>query len=272
MKLIDFWREESVRFDAILFDIDGTLVYGPQPIPGAAEFLALLRRDGTPFFFLTNDGDHTRRQKSGFLNRAGIEAAESEVISCLSVLPELARRRGWDRGTLFQVGRVGDTGGLKLERDLAGLEQCCGVLMGEGNYDWRRSWEALTGFFRRHPDRPFIVPNPDTCWPNAVTGGIGIGAGGQARCIRLLLHEMGTDIEPIYLGKPCTAIYDFAAEQLGMAERSRILCIGDSLASDIRGANNSGMYSGLVLTGITSREQAEQARGEYRPRLVFESV
>ena len=55
MKLIDFWREESVRFDAILFDIDGTLVYGPQPIPGAAEFLALLRRDGTPFFFLTND-------------------------------------------------------------------------------------------------------------------------------------------------------------------------------------------------------------------------
>ena len=33
MKLIDFWREESVRFDAILFDIDGTLVYGPQPIP-----------------------------------------------------------------------------------------------------------------------------------------------------------------------------------------------------------------------------------------------
>lgn len=89
---------------------------------------------------------------------------------------------------------------------------------------------------------------------------------------RLLLHEMGTDIEPIYLGKPCAAIYDFAAEQLGMAERSRILCIGDSLASDIRGANNSGMYSGLVLTGITSREQAEQARGEYRPRLVFESV
>jgi hypothetical protein len=72
MKLIDFWREESVRFDAILFDIDGTLVYGPQPIPGAAEFLALLRRDGTPFFFLTNDGDHTRRQKSGFLNRAGM--------------------------------------------------------------------------------------------------------------------------------------------------------------------------------------------------------
>ena len=30
--------------------------------------------------------------------------------------------------------------------------------------------------------------------------------------------------------------------------------------------------AGLVLTGITSREQAEQARGEYRPRLVFESV
>ena len=62
MLLLDFWRAESVRFDAVLFDIDGTLVVGPRLLPGAAELISLLRHDGTPFFFLTNDGDHTRRQ------------------------------------------------------------------------------------------------------------------------------------------------------------------------------------------------------------------
>ncbi|MBS1371934.1 MAG: HAD-IIA family hydrolase [Lentisphaeria bacterium] len=272
MMLLDFWKTESVRFDAILFDIDGTLVFGPRPLPGAAELVAMLRRDGTPFFFLTNDGDHTREQKSRFLNRAGIKADENEVISCLSVLPELARQNGWDRGLLFRAGRLGDTGELELTADIARLDECCAVLMGEGPYDWRTTWEALTDYFRRHPERPFIVPNPDTCWPNASTGGIGIGAGGQARCIQLLLREMGTEITPAYLGKPYSAIYEYAAERLGVSERSRILCVGDSLASDIRGANNAGMFSALVLTGITSRRQADETHGENRPRMIFEAI
>lgn len=272
MRLIDYWRAESVRFDAVLFDIDGTMVYGPRAIPGAVELAEMLRHDGTPFLFLTNDGDHTRKQKCGFLNRAGIAAGEEEIVSCLSVLPELARLNGWEEKTFFQVGRVGDTEGLKLEYDLDRLDWCDGVLMGEGQYDWKLHWEALTGYFRRHPQAPFLVPNPDTCWPNAATGGIGIGAGGQARCIRLLLHEMGIEIEPLYLGKPYPAIYDFAARKLGVADRSRILCVGDSLASDIRGANNAGMHSALVLSGITSEKQAEAAAGEFRPRLVFQSV
>ena len=61
MRLLEFWKAESVRFDAICFDIDGTLVYGPRALPGAVELIELLRRDGTPFLFLTNDGDHTRK-------------------------------------------------------------------------------------------------------------------------------------------------------------------------------------------------------------------
>ena len=272
MTLFDFWRAESVRFDAVLFDIDGTLVFGPRPLPGAVELVSLLRRDGTPFFFLTNDGDHTRKQKCSFLVRAGIEAEEREVISCLSVLPELAQRNGWARGLLFQAGRLGDTGNLRLTSDPDRLDECAAVLMGEGPYDWRTTWEALIGFFRSHPKRPFVVPNPDTCWPNASTGGFGIGAGGQARCIQLLLRDMGIGIEPIYLGKPFPAIYDYAVGRLGLADRSRILCVGDSLSSDIRGANNAGMFSALMLTGITSAEQAELAHGEFRPRMVFSSI
>ena len=272
MRLIEFWKAESVRFDAICFDIDGTLVYGPRAIPGAVELIDLLHRDGTPFLFLTNDGDHTRKQKCGFLNRAGIRAEESEIVSCLSVLPELARLNGWDQGLLFQVGSVGDNEGLRLEHDLARLESCRGVLMGEGKYDWKSHWEALTDFFKRHPDAPFIVPNPDLCWPNAATGGIGIGAGGQARCLQLLLREMGFEIKPLYLGKPYPAIYDFAARKLGITERARILCVGDSLASDILGANQAGMHSALVLSGITSEQQAENAIGKLRPNVVCSSV
>ena len=106
-------------------------------------------------------------------------------------------------GLFFRAGRLGDTGDLELTSDPARLEECSAVLMGEGPYDWRTTWEALIDFFRHHPERPFIVPNPDTCWPNASTGGIGIGAGGQARCIRLLLHPRALPPICAYLSLFC---------------------------------------------------------------------
>ncbi|MDR0931990.1 MAG: HAD-IIA family hydrolase [Victivallales bacterium] len=271
MTLSDFWRNESSRFDALLFDIDGTVILGKHALPGVAEFLAMLRRSNTPFWFLTNDGNHTRKEKCRFLSRAGIKAGENEIISCLSVLPDLVKRNDWCNELFFQVGFLGDTQNIQLTTDLDRLGECYGVLMGEGTYDWRTTWEALTSYFRRYPDRPFIVPNPDTCWPSASTGGIGIGAGGQARCLQLLLKEMGVNITPVYLGKPYEEIYNYAVRQLGEIERKRILCVGDSLSSDILGANNAGMFSALVLTGITTRRQAEEAKRESCPQVIFET-
>ena len=139
------------------------------------------------------------------------------------------------------------------------------------------SWEAAVNFFRRHPERPFIVPNPDLCWPDPVSGGICIGAGGQARCIEHLLREFGIELRIFYLGKPYPAIYRHAFRELERRfgihpEPSELLMLGDSLASDIRGANRSGMVSALVLTGITSQEQALAARGDFRPQYVFDSI
>ena len=39
MKFLEFWRREADRFQAIVFDIDGTLLRGPHQLPGAAELL-----------------------------------------------------------------------------------------------------------------------------------------------------------------------------------------------------------------------------------------
>ena len=48
--------------------------------------------------------------------------------------------------------------------------------------------------------------------------------------------------------------------------------VGDSLQSDICGANRLGLSSGLVLTGITNKEQAEKAEGELIPSFVFSKL
>jgi ribonucleotide monophosphatase NagD (HAD superfamily) len=48
--------------------------------------------------------------------------------------------------------------------------------------------------------------------------------------------------------------------------------LGDSLASDIRGANRFGFTSGLVLTGITNHVHLKKAKPGFRPDYIFHSI
>ena len=107
MKFLEFWRREADRFQAIVFDIDGTLLRGPHQLPGAAELLGEVRLQKKPLFFLTNDGDHTLEQKCSFLVRAGLTARPDEIINCLSGLESQAKKHDWVGRTFFAAGHAG---------------------------------------------------------------------------------------------------------------------------------------------------------------------
>jgi ribonucleotide monophosphatase NagD (HAD superfamily) len=55
-------------------------------------------------------------------------------------------------------------------------------------------------------------------------------------------------------GKPFPSVYETCFAQLGVADRRRILAVGDSLRTDIAGANAAGIDSLLVAGGIHSEE------------------
>jgi ribonucleotide monophosphatase NagD (HAD superfamily) len=59
-----------------------------------------------------------------------------------------------------------------------------------------------------------------------------------------------------YFGKPHAPIYQESLVLLGIADRRRILAVGDSLRTDIAGANGAGIDALLVLSGIHSDELA----------------
>ncbi len=59
---------------------------------------------------------------------------------------------------------------------------------------------------------------------------------------------LGGDVR--WYGKPDPTIYDECFQLLDIADRSRILGIGDSFATDIKGANAAGLDALLVARGI----------------------
>lgn len=282
-RFLPWWIQHCSHYDGLLLDIDGTLIAGDHPLPGAVELLAWLRRNKTAFCLLTNDGNRSPKQKSQSLANAGIAIDPSEIISCGMGLELLADNPEFRNGLYFEAGDLGtpgypQTAGLKTTRDLGRLKQCQGIILGEGDYDWQTILNAAFNALRQQPGMQLIVPNPDSYWPNGPHGEIGIGAGGIARFIQQLLSDAGVAMQPMYLGKPYKPIYQRAFAHLRQChdqpdgDNSRILMVGDSLQSDICGANRAGIESALVLSGITDRDKASAAPPEKSPRYIFEAL
>ena len=287
MTFKEYWQSDISNIKsglrAVLFDVDGTVVSGRNPLPGAQETLNFLDRIAVPYFFLTNDSHHSPEQKASLICRAGITVDPQRIISCSHAMVDYALEHNLQGAKVFIMGEFGEpcfaeAAGLVPCRELKELDDCALVIAGEGKFDWHDTFQAVMNYFIRHRERKLIVPNPDSYWPYGTSGKLGIGAGAQARFIAGLLKEMRIEIELVYLGKPHRPIFDCALNQLQQAlglsdlQPQQVMMVGDALFADIAGARNAGLQSALVMTGVTTPEILAGVPPEERPELIFESI
>ena len=256
------------KFRVFLFDIDGTLLLGNIPIPGAPEFLDCLRKRKTPFYFLTNNSTQNHQEIAERLSKAGIDAKPEEIVSSSDPVPKHFRAanktgKAWK---YFLIGRAVEIPGvIEYEKDPAKIMECDGVLHNGGKYDWLVIMTAILNFFLRYPEKPFLVANPDIL--NPVKDGVTIASSGQMELITTLLAKRGIRKERISFGKPQPPIYGEVLDRVGgIVERpDQIVGVGDWLNSDIFGANRAGMSSCLVLTGLSTEKDIPGTDRMYHP-------
>jgi len=279
---IEWWRKNYKAYSAALLDIDGTLLLGTEPILRASEFIFLLRENDFPFLLLTNDSIRSPSEKSILLKRAGIDINTSEITSCGDAIKYVIQRehltgKKFLMMVMFGHPNYAEEHGLLITTDISEIEECAGVIVGELNFDWESFIVAAINFFIRHPERFLIVPNPDSFWRSGIGNDINIGAGGVGRFITHILKEYGIEKELIYLGKPHEIIYLHTLNLLRkrnilepQTNLSRIFVLGDSIKSDIWGAQKMGFTSGLVFTGVTTEECLEGHA--IKPNYIFRRI
>jgi NagD protein len=240
-------------------DMDGVLVSEEHAIPGAAEFLSRLRETGTPFLVLTNNSIYTRRDLAARLRSSGIDVPEESIwTSALATARFLEDQR--PGGTAFVIGETGlttalhEAGYTMTERDPEY------VVLGETR---TYSFERITAAIRLVENGArFIATNPDPTGPSAqgplpATGSVAA----------LISHATGVD--PYFVGKPNPLMMRSALNAID-AHSETTAMIGDRMDTDIVAGLEAGLETMLVLTGVTSREQAE--RFPYRPSRIVDSV
>nr|MBA2529675.1 HAD-IIA family hydrolase [Euzebyales bacterium] len=225
------------RYTGVVLDVDGVLVRLQEPIDGAAETVAALRRRGLGLAFVTNNASRTPQQVAGLLTAAGITAEPGEVVTSSLAAAGLLEPRtrcrviGMDglRTALADRGCTETDDPVKADAVVVGLQ----VDMTWD--DLRRATLALARgarFIGTNADPTY--PAPEGPWP------------GNGATLAALTAASGRT--PEIAGKPAAALFRVAARRL---PPGRLLMVGDRPETDLVGAAALGWDTALVLTGVT---------------------
>ncbi len=242
----------SNDLQAFVIDMDGVLWEGSRPLPGLGEFFAALRARSIRFILATNNASQTPEQYLAKLAGFGVTVARDEILTSAQAAAVYLRARAPAGTRVFAIGEDGvrqaltEQGFVLTELFEVGAEY---VVVG---MDRSLSWDKLaTATLNIRAGATFVGTNPDRTIPTE--RGIVHGNGAVLAAL-----QAATDVAPLIIGKPEPTMYEIALERLGVPPTAAI-AIGDRLDTDILGAVRAHMQSVLVLTGVTQREDLEDA-------------
>lgn len=235
------------RFDAVVLDVDGTVLRGGDPIPGAPAAVRALREAGLATLFVTNNPTRTAASYADRLVAAGIEATADEVLTAGEVTADYLADRHGD-ATLLVVGEDGLRAqlrerGLRLTTDPDAADVVVASIDREFHYDdLRDAFWALSG-----GDVPLVGTDPDRVVPAAERDVPGSGA------IVNAVADVAEQAPEAVLGKPHPFTRDLVFGRLG-CDPADVLVVGDRLDTDIALGVGAGATTVLVETGVATRE------------------
>jgi len=256
------FKELIDSYKVIFFDSFGVLRNHKGVIEGVANTLNYLDEQQKPFYVVTNDASRGRREIAARFAESGISSITPEKVISSGMLAREYLRHKIKEGRIAYLGTKNsahyiETTGLKTrsihDLDLDNIDDITGlVFLDDEGFDWNEDINKAVNLLRRK-NIPVIVANTDVNYPVAKNE-IAIAVGGIANMVESIIGKTF-----IRFGKPDAQIFMFTYELLeGQGIRKdEILMVGDTLKTDIIGANKFGIDTVLVLSGNTPARKAE---------------
>jgi len=240
------------HYDVLLSDVWGVIHNGRESFAAACAALARWRAERGPVILISNSprpsADVVAQLDALGVPReawsAFVTSGDATRLLLAERAPGPAWRLGPDRDAPLYSGL-----GLSFESlDKAAFIACTGPIddetEGPGDYQDRFEGAAARGL-------EMVCANPDIV---VQRGDRLIYCGGA---LAQLYETLGGKV--VMAGKPHAPIYDLCvveAERLtgGPVARSRMLCIGDGVATDVKGANAQGLDVLFIAAGIHGAE------------------
>jgi glycerol-1-phosphatase len=246
--------------DLFIFDLDGVVYIGPDPVPGAVPAITRLHEEGRPVAYATNNAARRAPTVAAHLRDLGVPAESAEVVTSAQVSAVVLAERLPAGSAVLVVGteelaaEIADVG---LRPVWSADDGPVAVVQGYGR---TVGWDQLAeGCVAVRAGAWWVATNADRTLPSARGPLPGNGA---------LVAALATavDREPdLVVGKPAPTLFEQAVKR---RSASRPIVIGDRLDTDIEGANRASIESLFVLTGVHRAADLLAAPAHRRPTYV----
>ena len=229
--------EVAPQYDGILFDIYGVIHNGVACFPEVIPCLQTLNEAGIPYGFLSNMPRRAEKVKAALIGHGMPEALAKGALTSGEAVHRALSGEGYGKNYTFQgparTQEIVPAGYTEVPVAQADFVLVSGIGDTEGPEDYTDLLETALA-----RGLPMICANPD----------LKVGHGDRmVSCAGLLVdayERMGGDAR--WMGKPHKSVFEMAQNMLG----GKLLMVGDSLRTDIAGAQGAGLDTVFIRSGI----------------------
>jgi glycerol-1-phosphatase len=243
----------AADFDLVALDAWGVLNLGETAIATAPAAVAGLRAASKRLVVLSNSGSRDAEISAARLRRFGFDFTAAEIITGLDLVPAalaalaLPPPVGVIAGAAATLPALA-AGMVALGDDAAAYDRVSGIVF-LSTGAWSEARQGLLAASLARRPRPLIVANPDIASPEPA--GMEAEPGWYAQRI-----AAATGARIVRCGKPFPAIYQRMRARHPDVAPGRILCVGDTLHTDILGGRAAGCRTLLIEDGFVRGKDA----------------
>jgi 4-nitrophenyl phosphatase len=255
--------EPPVR--GLILDGDGVLWKDSEPIGDLAAVFRLISRRQLTATVATNNAMMTVDEYLTKLRDFGVALDAWQIVTAGEATADTLASAFPQRGPVFVVGEHGLRRALR-ERGFEvavdpGLDRAFVAVIAGIDQDFTYAkLQRASSLIRAGV--PFYGTNPDPTFPTP--RGLVPGAGAVLAAI-----AAASGREPTIVGKPAPLLFRTAAGRMQLSAES-LLVVGDRLETDIAGGQAFGARTALVLSGVSTSQQA--ANWSPSPTLIASSL
>ncbi|MFZ4658444.1 MAG: HAD-IIA family hydrolase [Caldilineaceae bacterium] len=234
---------------AVLFDMDGVIYVGNQPLPGVQELLDYLDATGRRWLCITNNASNTSQMFADKLAKMGIKANPAHILGSAEATAAWLGEQAPQKGKVIMLGMEGLRTAL-LNEGFTLVDDPFDAEFAVAGINFNLVYEdvARVALAVRNGAR-FVGTNIDPTYPSERGQIPGTGS-------IIAMLEAATSVKPEIVGKPYPGMYQLAMHRVH-SQPTETMMVGDRYETDITGATTLGLVTTGVLTGISSREVFE---------------
>jgi phosphoglycolate/pyridoxal phosphate phosphatase family enzyme len=257
---------DAQQIKAVIFDLDGVIYRGQTPLPGAGDVTRWLQARDFQTYYFTNNSTKTRGSYVELLAGYGISTDVDRIVTSASLTARYFTDNGLSRARVLVVGEAGLPAelrkvGVRVVRRCGGKPVDYVVVGMDRKFTYDKLHEAQQAILA---GATFIATNRDATYP--IEGNVIPGGGSIVAAVATAAEK-----EPLLIGKPSPEAGKLITHMAGV-EPHEALMVGDRLETDIEMGRRAGLLTCLVLTGISTRQEAEALPPESQPHWIVDTI